>query len=204
MNHLAHLFLAGEDVESKIGNLAGDFVKGAIGDRFAPGIARGIREHRLIDSFTDSHPAVAEFRRRLLPAHGHYARVIADVFFDHFLAFHWRDYAPLPLEESLRTMFTSLDAHTELMPERLRRIYPAMRDGEWFRSYAEHDGIWIALYWISQRFSRAPRLELAAHALVTDREPLEDAFRRFFPDVIAFANGLRSADEKRSGNVGPE
>jgi glyoxylase-like metal-dependent hydrolase (beta-lactamase superfamily II) len=39
MNHLAHLFLAQETAESLIGNLAGDFVKGALGDRFPPAIA---------------------------------------------------------------------------------------------------------------------------------------------------------------------
>src|SRR5438552_18989766 len=83
MNYLAHLFLAEQTAESLIGNLAGDFVKGALGDRFAPGIAEGIRHHRRVDAFTDAHPQVAAFRRVLIPQHGHYARVISDVFFDH-------------------------------------------------------------------------------------------------------------------------
>lgn len=204
MNHLAHLFLAGVSIESKIGNLSGDFVKGALGDRFTDGIRRGIMEHRRIDAFTDTHPVAGEFRRILIPEHGHYARVIADVFFDHFLAFFWRDYSATPLDEYLKRTFASLDPHVEAMPEGLRRVYPRMRDGAWFQSYAEFDGIWVALHYLSQRFSRSPTLELATHALVWKREPLENAFRRFFPDVIAYANALRSADEKRSGNVGPE
>ena len=57
MNHLAHLFLAAPTAESLIGNLSGDFVKGAIGDRFPPGIAAGIAQHRRIDAFTDAHPS---------------------------------------------------------------------------------------------------------------------------------------------------
>ncbi len=57
MNHLAHLFLAGDSAESLIGNLSGDFVKGILGDRFSPGIREGIAQHRSIDAFTDSHPA---------------------------------------------------------------------------------------------------------------------------------------------------
>ncbi|MGZ8853238.1 MAG: ACP phosphodiesterase, partial [Thermoanaerobaculia bacterium] len=32
MNYLAHLFLADTTSESLLGNLAGDFVKGALGD----------------------------------------------------------------------------------------------------------------------------------------------------------------------------
>jgi acyl carrier protein phosphodiesterase len=86
MNYLAHLFLAGDDAESLIGNLAGDFVKGALHDRFTPAIRQGIVKHRRIDAFTDSHPSVAAFRRVLIPEHGHWSRVIADVFFDYFLA----------------------------------------------------------------------------------------------------------------------
>jgi len=78
VNYLAHLFLAGESPESLIGNLAGDFVKGPLGDRFTPGIRDGIRQHRRIDAFTDTHPSVAAFRRVLIPEHGHYARVITD------------------------------------------------------------------------------------------------------------------------------
>src|SRR5213076_3593658 len=98
MNYLAHLFLAEETAESLIGNLAGDFVKGAIGDRFPPAVAEGIRHHRRVDAFTDSHPSVAAFRRVLIPEHGHYARVIADVFFDHFLAIDFTRYWPEPLD----------------------------------------------------------------------------------------------------------
>ncbi|MGZ7081297.1 MAG: ACP phosphodiesterase, partial [Thermoanaerobaculia bacterium] len=58
MNYLAHLFLAGDSAESMIGNLAGDFVKGVLHDRFPPAITAGIVMHRKIDAFTDSHPQV--------------------------------------------------------------------------------------------------------------------------------------------------
>src|SRR5579885_1141988 len=78
MNYLAHLFLARDDAESLIGNLAGDFVKGPLRDRFTPGIRDGIMQHRHIDAFTDTHPQVAAFRRVLIPDHGHYARIISD------------------------------------------------------------------------------------------------------------------------------
>jgi acyl carrier protein phosphodiesterase len=94
MNYLAHLFLAGPSAESLIGNLAGDFVKGALReDQYTPGIRAGIRQHRAIDAFTDTHPEVAGFRRVLIPDHGHYSRVISDVFFDYFLANGWSRYS---------------------------------------------------------------------------------------------------------------
>ena len=193
MNYLAHLFLADDTAESLIGNLGGDFVKGPIGDRFEPAVARGILEHRRIDTFTDGHPAVAAFRRVLTPDHGHYARVIADVFFDHFLSRNWTDYSTETFDEFLGRVFSKLDTRVDAMPERLRASYPRMRDGEWFRSYATLEGMSTALYYLSRRFSRRPRLEGATRFLVDRRTDLEQQFHLFFPDVIAYAKGLRSS-----------
>ena len=188
MNHLAHLFLADpSSPDSLIGNLAGDFVKGPLGDRFPPAIRDGIRQHRRIDAFTDSHPSVGEFRRVLTPEHGHYARVIADMFFDHFLAVRFEEYAGEPLDVFLARTFAAIDPHQESLPGRLRVIYPLIRDHGWLQSYAEVESIRGALRNISRRFSRQPQLETAARHLVDSREELERHFEAFFPDVIAFA-----------------
>jgi acyl carrier protein phosphodiesterase len=192
MNHLAHLFLAGTTAESLIGNLAGDFVKGPLGDRFPPAVREGIVQHRRIDAFTDAHPAVAAFRRVLTPEHGHYARVIADMFFDHFLACRFDELGGEPLESFLTRTFATIDTRIELMPDRLRAIYPHMRDGRWFASYRELAGIEGALANISRRFTRAPRLEAATRHLVDSRVELERRFDDFFPDLVAFAATIRA------------
>jgi acyl carrier protein phosphodiesterase len=187
MNHLAHLFLARPTPESLIGNLSGDFVKGALGDRFPPAIRAGIEQHRRIDAFTDSHPSVAAFRRVLTPEHGHYARVIADMFFDHFLARRFDEYAGEPLETFLRRTFAMMDPHIELMPGRLRMLYPLIRDQGWLQSYRDIDAMHDALRNISFRFTRRPRLETATRHLVDSRAELESHFEAFFPAVMSFA-----------------
>ncbi len=187
MNHLAHLFLARPTPQSLIGNLSGDFVKGAPGDRFPPEIRAGIEQHRRIDAFTDSHPSVAAFRRVLTPEHGHYARVIADMFFDHFLARRFDEYGGEPLDAFLARTFALMDPHVELMPGRLRTLYPYIRDEEWLQSYRDVGAMHDALRNISYRFSRRPRLETATRHLVESREELESHFEAFFPEVMAFA-----------------
>jgi acyl carrier protein phosphodiesterase len=209
MNYLAHLFLAGPSPQSLLGNLAGDFVKGrlewsagvppAVSARLARSqpaaaldeIRRGIVQHRRIDEFTDTHPAVGAFRRVIAAEHGHYARVIADVFFDHFLACDWNEYAPEPFDDFLRRVFAALDPLIDGMPGRLRFVYPMMRDGRWLQSYADVEGIHIALRNLSRRFSRAPRLEGSTHLLRDARGTLHAHFRRFFPDVVEFAKRIR-------------
>ena len=189
VNHLAHLFLAGDSAESLIGNLSGDFVKGALGERFSPGIREGIAQHRRIDAFTDTHPSVAAFRRVLTPEHGHYARVIADMFFDHFLACRFEEYGGESLDSFLARTFATIDPHANALPGLLRVVYPRIRDEQWLQSYRDVEGIRFALEKISRRFSRRPHLETAARHLIDSRVELEHRFGKFMPDVIAFARG---------------
>jgi acyl carrier protein phosphodiesterase len=188
MNYLAHLFL-GDDgtAESLIGNLAGDFVKGPV--RGDDAISRGIRKHRRVDAFTDSHPSVAAFRRVLIPDHGHYARVIADVFFDHFLAGDFTRYGSETLENFVTRMHATLDPHALELPGRLRLVYPFLRDQQWLLSYREIGGIHTALANLSRRLSRQPHLELATRHLADSRRELEWRFHDFFLDAcLEFRN----------------
>jgi acyl carrier protein phosphodiesterase len=192
MNHLAHLFLAGDSAESLIGNLSGDFVKGPLDDRFPPAIREGIAQHRSIDAFTDSHPSVAALRRVLTPEHGHYSRVISDMFLDHFLACRFDEYAGRSLDAFLARTFATIDPHIDDLPGRLRAIYPHIRDEGWLQSYRAVEGIHFALKNMSRRFSRKPHLETAARHLVDSRAELERRFEEFMPEVIAFALRFRA------------
>jgi len=187
VNYLAHLFLAGESAESLIGNLAGDFVKGPLHERFPPLIRDGIVQHRRIDAFTDAHPAVAAFRRVLIPEQGHWSRVIADVFFDHFLACDFELYAGEPLETFVERVHRTIDQHVDLLPDRLAIVWPYMRDQRWLLSYREASGIEQALRGLSRRIARHPPLFEAMHHLDDSREELLRRFRAFLPDVIEFA-----------------
>ncbi len=130
---------------------------------------------------------MAEFRRVLIPEHGHYARVIADVFFDHFLACRFEEYAGESLDGFLARTFATIDPHAGTLPGLLRVVYPRIRDEGWLQSYREVDSIRFALQNISRRFSRRPQLEGAVRHLVDSRAELERHFEAFMPDVIRFA-----------------
>ena len=60
MNYLAHLHLSGPDPDCRTGNLMGDFVRGRLYasrlEALPPGYGQGLRLHRFIDHFTDTHP----------------------------------------------------------------------------------------------------------------------------------------------------
>src|SRR5690606_38990711 len=98
MNFLSHLYLSGKSTEIIIGNFIGDFVKGAKMDDYPPEVTKGIKLHREIDFFTDNHPVVMKSKDKLRVKHGHYAGVVVDMFYDHFLAVDWESYHPQPLK----------------------------------------------------------------------------------------------------------
>ena len=69
MNFLAHFLLSGDDHDLLLGNLLGDIVKGRVERYVHAGtterIRDGIRLHRTIDSFSDTHPVVRRSKPRI-------------------------------------------------------------------------------------------------------------------------------------------
>ncbi len=55
MNYLAHLHLADVANSDMLGNLLGDFAKGDPSKQYSQEIVQGIRLHRAIDKFVDTH-----------------------------------------------------------------------------------------------------------------------------------------------------
>ena len=51
MNYLAHLFLAEENDDAKLGALLGDFVKGTIFDKYSKEVEKEIQIHKLNKRF---------------------------------------------------------------------------------------------------------------------------------------------------------
>ena len=54
--------------------------------------------------------------------HGHYARVIMDVLYDHLLAKHWEDFHEQNLEDFAQTFFTEIEAQHELLYKDARDV----------------------------------------------------------------------------------
>ncbi len=109
------------------------------------------------------------------------------MFFDHFLACRFDEYAGESLEAFLTRTYATIDPHVESLPGQLRRLYPRMRDEGWLLSYRTVDGIRCALTNMSRRFSRNPQLGPAARHLVDSRPQLEPLFEELFADVMRFA-----------------
>jgi acyl carrier protein phosphodiesterase len=191
MNYLAHLFLAGPEPEALLGALMGDFVKGVLGERYPAAITRALSLHRRIDTFTDAHPVTAASRSRISPERRRFAGIMVDLFYDHFLARHWDEHAREPLEVFTARVYALLQEHDTLLPDRLRSIAPRMARADWLASYAQVESIHTALDRISLRLRRGNPLVGAGAELEANYAALEADFRRFFPDLVGFAQANR-------------
>jgi len=187
VNFLTHLFLSSGAPELLVGNLMGDFVKGRLDGRFPAGIEQGILLHREIDSFAGQNCHFLRSKRRLDQSFGLYRGVLVDLFYDHFLAAHWENYADVPFSVFISDAYRVLCEHKEFLPDKLQRIMPFMfRD--WLPSYCAIGGIAAVLHRISCfRLKRANRLGDGAEALSRHYGGLYDDFRKFLPELIAFS-----------------
>lgn len=184
MNFLAHLYLSGVDPEIRLGNFIGDFVKGRNPqDRFSEKIAAGVLMHRRIDERTDHHPAVRESKQRLREKHRHYSGVIVDIFYDHFLAIHWNEHHPEPLDQYASGFYAYANARQTELPERAAWVLKHMIQGDWLTSYQSIEGIDRVLRGMARRTSFPSGMEYAADALNEHYKDFEAEFRVLFHDL---------------------
>lgn len=184
MNFLAHVFLSGDQPEIMVGNFIGDFVKGRnLKERFTPSVARGIELHRVIDEFTDSHPVVAQSKSRLRPKYRHYAPVIVDVFYDHYLAQNWNLYHPDPLSVFAAKTYQTLEDHSAMLPQDVVHMLPYMVSGNWLLNYSRVEGIQRTLTGMSRRTRFDSKMDESVDDLIKFHEAFGAEFALFFPDL---------------------
>ena len=181
MNFLAHIYLSGKDLPLLIGNFIGDFVKGKEYDAFPPEIQRGIRLHRKIDHFTDTHEIVTVSKDRLRSKYRHYAGVITDIYYDHFLAKNWSRFHPEALEPYTLAFYQIMDEQRDNLLDRVNYVLYHMKRDNWLYQYRTMEGIGKALHGISRRTKFDSKMDESIHDLEADYRLYEQEFLDFFP-----------------------
>jgi acyl carrier protein phosphodiesterase len=186
MNFLAHLFLSGSDPSIMVGNFIGDFVKGRKEFmQYPPKVIMGIELHRAIDLFTDTHLIVKNSKARLREKYRHYAPVIVDVFYDHFLAKNWSSYSDVPLEKFARDSYNTLLEFEMPLPEKVHHMLPYMVHGNWLVHYASLEGIQRSLTGMARRTPYDSKMDEAVNELRTYYGAFQEDFQQFFPELQA-------------------
>ena len=186
MNYLAHLFLSGDDDDLMVGNFIAYAIKGKQLDRFSPEIQQGVRLHRAIDAFTDSHEITKVSKARLNAEYRHYAGVIVDIYYDHFLAKNWSSYHHMSLVDFTTKVYQILENYQGILPERITHMLQYMVPQNWLLNYAHYEGIDRVLNGMSRRTKFDSGMEHAINELKLYEELFENEFSLFFPQLQLF------------------
>ncbi len=186
MNFLAHAYLSGSDPEILVGNFIGDFVKGKQIDKFAEKIQHGIRLHREIDFFTDTHKIHLKSQYKLKATYRHYSGVIVDMFYDHFLAADWSKYSTKDLLTFTYEVYNTLKNHHHILPARVKEMLTYMVSSNWLYHYSKVEGIHRALSGMSHRTKFKSGMENASEDLKKNYSEFQLEFKQFFPELISF------------------
>ncbi|WP_373975849.1 ACP phosphodiesterase [Chitinibacter sp. SCUT-21] len=186
MNYLAHLHLAPDDVEARIGNLLGDFLKPAHAQHLPATMQSAMQLHRWIDQFTDSHPIVAECKTWIASERQRYAGILIDIYFDHFLARHWAQFDQRALRDFSQQVYAELIEYDSILPKKLHEILPSMVKFDWLTGYQDLERIEQVLAGFARhRIRRQSHFAAGIDDLQRYYSHFEKAFLAFYPDLIA-------------------
>ncbi len=188
MNFLAHLYLSGKSQQVMIGNFIGDFVKGKKVDEYKGDIRLGILLHREIDHFTDRHPVVHQSKNKLRKKYRHYAGVIVDIFYDHFLAKNWGEFHETELRTYVHEAYKILNSHQSILPAKVKYMLPFMIKDDWLVNYSRIEGIARVLKGLSRRTKFDSKMDQAPEDLKNYYHEFEQEFLDFFPQLISHSD----------------
>ncbi|WPR70632.1 acyl carrier protein phosphodiesterase [Flavobacterium sp. NG2] len=183
MNFLAHIYLSGNNDLIKIGNFMADGIRGKHFENFPLEVQKGIKLHRAIDTYTDAHPIFRKSTKKLHARYHHYAGVIIDVFYDHFLAKNWKNYSDEDFSEYIDQFYQSLENHKSILTEKTIKLMPYMIRQNWLSSYQTIEGIHQILTQMDYRTKNKSNMRFATEELEQFYNEFENEFTSFFEEL---------------------
>ena len=188
MNYLAHAFLSGADKQILVGNFIADAVKGKAVNNYPDEIRRGIILHRFIDEYTDHHAMHRASRSKLTSRYRHYAGVLVDIYYDHYLAKNWQQYAEISLDKFTAGVYQTLTGYQDILPEKIQYMLKYMVPQNWLLNYAHLSGIERVLKGMANRAKFDSQMQHGVEDLELNYTDFEEEFTMFFPDLQQFVD----------------
>lgn len=187
MNYLAHAYLSFKQPDILVGNIISDFVKGKTKFSYSNKIQKGIALHRMIDEFTDAHPATKSSMLVFKPYYRLYSAPIVDILYDYFLANDKNIFSKHSLSSFSVFVYDTLDRYSAELPERFSRMLPYMKMEDWLFNYRTMAGMQRSLGGLVRRSSYLTESDTAYRLFEENYDLLKNYFAGFFPDVKEFA-----------------
>jgi acyl carrier protein phosphodiesterase len=188
MNFLAHIYLSGDNNLIKIGNFMADSIHGKRYLEYTGDLQKGILLHRFIDTFTDAHPIYRKSKHRFHEKYGHYAGVIMDIVYDHFLAKNWNLYFNVNLEVYAANFYSLMQMNFDLLTPKTQNLLPNMIEQNWLLQYASLEGLEIILFQMDYRTKHRVNMQEAIVEVKFFYNELESEFKLFFEELQLHCN----------------
>ena len=191
MNYFAHLVLSQPTVESTVGNLLGDFARGIDQSALDSAVLAGLKNHRAVDRYTDSHPKVKALKQCFSQKRRRFAGIALDVYFDHLLVSYWQDFDHRNLDDVIAEFYLRMEQGQTLMPgSEMRRITSRMITHDWFGSYQDIDSVAEALDRIATRIRFPNAFDNAIEDILSNEDLIQSVFLQFYPELKAHVESL--------------
>jgi acyl carrier protein phosphodiesterase len=187
MNYLAHAYLSYGIPEITVGNMISDYVKGRKILDYPHAIQQGIRLHRAIDQYTDTHAVTRLAKQLFQPHYRLYSSAFVDVVYDHFLAADTAEFSDKSLMEFSLQTYQHLDPFASQFPEKFARMFPYMKQQNWLYNYQFRWGLKNSLAGLVRRAAFLDDSETAFRIVEENYEALRQCYQAFIPDVKVFA-----------------
>lgn len=151
MNYLAHTYLSYQNSDLIIGNFIADSIRGNKFYGLSDDIIKGIKLHRKIDTFTDSHPIFLTSKHRFSKNFDKYSGVLMDIIYDHYLAKNFEQYSSYSLQNHANEVYEILKNNHDILPENAKRFYNYMTERNILFHYSSLNGIETVLTHLSGR-----------------------------------------------------
>lgn len=190
MNFLAHCLIgarAGEAEGLIAGGFLGDFIKGTIPQEMPADLAQGVRLHRRIDAYSNTHQNIRVSCDRFPPELRRIAPILVDIICDHLLTRNWRHFHRDQLPEFTALTYERIAAHGEWLPDTGHRFLAYARDKDLLAQYGDWSVTSGALRSITRRLRLSHLDDLLDDAVPPLLSALEEDFERYFPDIVDHA-----------------
>lgn len=181
MNYLAHSILSFSD-EQLVGNMIADFIKNNERENFPPEIQKGIKLHRFIDTFTDSHSEIHEAKKFFSPLVRLYSGAFVDVAFDYFTAHHYEESS---LRKHSEKVYKTLWENEKYLPENFRKMFVKMEQDDWLTNYRQDWGIRFSMQNVLNKAKYLEKDLPVFDIFLNNKEKLGYFFDRFFPEIFS-------------------
>lgn len=184
MNYLAHSFLSNNDPGLLVGNFIADHLHGNHFEHLPENIVAGIKLHRKIDAFTDSHEKFKESKRIFYNGFEKYSGVLIDIYFDHLLAKNYNSYSTTSLTKHCEIVYDVYNQHLTILPQSSAHFLTYVLNNNIYHAYSKVEGIEKVLFHLSNRINHGIQLNESVKIFLDNEEQLKSNFDVFFKDAM--------------------